>query len=134
MTPRLPRLSLVLALLLGLFTASALRADEPTPAQKPRFIYLLRLVERLHADTGWTKADEEIIGQHFRRLKAATEAGQAIVVGRTMEAGDKTFGLVIYEADNAEAAQAFAESDPAVVGGIMTVEVRPFALVLMRKL
>jgi uncharacterized protein YciI len=135
MTPRLPRLSFVIALLLGFATTlPAFSADETAPAQKPRFIYLLRLVERLHTDTGWTKADEEIIGRHFRHLQAATEQGQAIVVGRTLEAGDKTFGLVIFEADSAEAAQTFAESDPAVTGGIMTVEVRPFALVLMRKM
>jgi uncharacterized protein YciI len=134
MTPRLPRLSLVIALLLGLAALPAFSADDPAPVQKPRFIYLLRLVERLHTDTGWTKADEDIIGRHFRHLQAATEQGQAIVVGRTLEAGDKTFGLVIFEADSAEAAQTFAESDPAVTGGIMTVEVRPFALVLMRKM
>ncbi|MFZ5494903.1 MAG: YciI family protein [Verrucomicrobiota bacterium] len=134
MTPRPPRrLFLLLALLL---TAAlpALRADDPAPAQKPRFIYILRLVERLHRDEGWTNADEEAVGRHFRHLKAATEAGQAIVVGRTLEPGDKTFGLVVFEADNADAAKAFAESDPAVVAGVMTVEVRPFALVLMRKL
>lgn len=135
MPPRLPRLSLFVALLIGLIALPALRAaDEPAPAQKPRFIYVLRLVERLHADAGWTKDDEDAIGRHFRHLKAATEAGQVIVVGRTLEAGDKTFGLVIFEADTPDAAQAFAESDPAVVSGIMTVEVRPFALVLMRKL
>ena len=134
MTPRLPRrlLFLLVALLLPA-ALPALRADEPAPAQKPQFIYLLRLVERLHQDEGWTKADEEAIGRHFRHLKAATEAGQAIVIGRTLEPGDKTFGLVIFEAENAEAAKTFAESDPAVVAGIMTVEVRPFALVLMRK-
>lgn len=40
---------------------------------------------------------------------------------------------MIFEASNIEAARAFAESDPAVVGGVMTVEVRPFALVLLRK-
>ena len=134
MTPRLPRLSFVIALLLGLSALPAFSAEDAAPTQKPRFIYLLRLVERLHAESGWTKADEETIGRHFRHLKAATEQGQAIVVGRTLEAGDKTFGLVIFEADNADAAKAFAESDPAVVGGIMTVEVRPFALVLMKKM
>jgi uncharacterized protein YciI len=134
MPPRLPRLSLVVALLLAFAALPAIHAEEAAPAQKPRFIYLLRLVERLHADEGWTKADEETVGRHFRHLKAATEQGQAIVVGRTLEAGDKTFGLVIFEAETPEEAKAFADSDPAVVGGIMTVEVRPFALVLMRKM
>lgn len=134
MTPRLPRLGIVITLLLGLAALPAFAAEETAPAQPHRFVYLLRLVERLHTDDGWTKNDEELIGRHFRHLQAATEQGQAIVVGRTLESGDRTFGLVIFEADNAAAAQAFAESDPAVTGGIMTVEVRPFALVLMRKI
>jgi len=122
-----------LLLLLSLLAPVGLAAEEAKPAPRPQFIYLLRLVERLHDDKAWTKADEEIIGRHFRHLQAATEQGQAIVVGRTRESGDKTFGLVIFEADSAEAARAFAESDPAVVGGVMTVEVRPFSLVLLRK-
>ncbi len=134
MTSPQARLSTLLLVLLALAFAPSAPAAENPPAQKPRFIYVLRLVERLHADAGWTKADEETIGRHFRHLKAATEQGQAIVVGRTLEPGDKTFGIVIFEAENAEAAQAFAESDPAVVGGVMTVEVRPFALVLMRNM
>jgi uncharacterized protein YciI len=134
MTPLPRRLTLIISLLLIAFALPALHAEDAAPAQKSRFIYLLRLAERLHTDAGWTKDDEEAIGRHFRHLKAATETGQAIVVGRTLEPGDKTFGLVIFEADSPEAAQAFAESDPAVVAGIMSVEVRPFALVLMRKM
>ncbi len=133
MTPLPRRLCLLLALLLAA-AAPASSADEPAPAQKNRFIYVLRLVERLHNDTAWTKPDEEAVGRHFRHLKAATESGQVVMAGRTMEPGDKTFGLVIFEADTADAAQAFAESDPAVVAGVMTVEVHPFALVLMRKM
>jgi uncharacterized protein YciI len=134
MTPLPRRLSLLCMLLLALLTPAVRAADEAPPAQRLQFIYLLRLVERLHMDSGWTKSDEEIVGRHFRHLKAATEKGQAIVVGRTLEPGDKTFGLVIFEADNLAAARAFAESDPAVVGGVMTVEVRPFSLVLVRKM
>lgn len=130
----LSRLSLFFFSLLGLAAISTRASDvEKAPEPRPRFIYLLRLVERLHADAAWTKADEETIGRHFRHLKAATEDGRAILVGRTMEPGDKTFGVVIYEADDAADAKRFAESDPAVVAGIMTVEVRPFAVVLMRK-
>lgn len=130
---RLPLLFTALLILLAP-VAHAAEDETPPPVQRPQFIYLLRLVERLHTDAGWTKADEEIIGKHFRHLKAATETGQAILVGRTLEPGDKTFGLVIFQADNLAAARTFAESDPAVVGGVMTVEVRPFSLVLMRKM
>lgn len=137
--PRRPAL-LPLALTLLLSALPALRADmaDASPAAAPalntRFIYTLRLVERLHDDSGWTKADENVIARHFRYLKAATEEGRVVMAGRTLEANDHTFELVIFDADNAAAAQAFAERDPAVVAGIMTVEVRPFALVLMRKM
>ncbi|HEX2860157.1 MAG TPA: YciI family protein [Lacunisphaera sp.] len=130
--PRLPLLaSLFFALLLP---ATLPAAADDTSVQRPQFIYLLRLVERLHTDRGWTKADEEIVARHFRHLKAATETGQAIVVGRTREPGDRTFGLVIFEANDLAAAEAFAQSDPAVVAGVMTVEVRPFSLVLLGKM
>jgi len=54
------------------------------------------------------------------------------MAGRTMESGEKTFGLVIFEAANEAAAKTFAESDPAVAAGVMTVDVHPFALVLQR--
>jgi uncharacterized protein len=134
MTPLPRRLAFFSTLLLILLAPAARCDDDVPPVQRPQFIYLLHLVERLHTDSGWTKADEEIIGKHFRHLKAATEKGEAIVVGRTLEPGDKTFGLVIFQADNLDAARTFAESDPAVVGGVMTVEVRPFSLVLMRKM
>ena len=42
--------------------------------------------------------------------------GQVILAGRTSEALDKTFGLVIFEAESKTAARLFMESDPAVVG------------------
>jgi len=135
--PRRPAL-LLLVLSLAVFALPALRAEEAGASAAAqannRFIYVLRLVERLHQDSGWTKADEDAIARHFRHLKAATEDGRVVMAGRTLEPGDKTFGLVIFDADNAATAKAFAESDPAVLAGVMTVEVRPFALVLMRKM
>lgn len=63
---------LLLILLLVLLAPAALRAEDTPPAQRPQFIYVLWLVERLHQDSGWTKADEEIVGRHFRHLKTAT--------------------------------------------------------------
>jgi uncharacterized protein YciI len=122
-----------LLLILALLIPAALHAEDTKPAPRPQFVYVLRLVERLHDDKARTKADEETIGRHFQHLRAATERGQAIAVGRTKEPNNKTFGLVIFEADSPEAARSFADSDPAVVGGVMTVEVHPFALVLLRK-
>jgi uncharacterized protein YciI len=108
------------------------------PAQAPdtkpkQFIYILRLVPRLHSDAAWTKEDRMVLDRHFTRFKLAIEKSELILAGRTMEPGDKTFGIAIFEAADEAAAHAFMESDPAVVAGLMTAELHPFAMVLQRK-
>jgi uncharacterized protein len=115
------------------FLAQALPAQTPAPAKPKQFIYVLRLVPRLHADSAWTKDDEMALSRHFARFKHAAEAGELILAGRTMEPGDKTFGIAIFEAADEKAARSFMESDPAVVAGLMTAELHPFAVALQRK-
>lgn len=104
--------------------ASGLHASE--------WLYLLRLVPRLHDDTAWTADDNAAVGRHFQHLKAATARGQVVFAGRTMEPGERTFGLVVFEAPDENAARAFMESDPAVLAGVMTVELRPYSIALAR--
>jgi uncharacterized protein YciI len=112
---------------------------QPLPAQTPeakpkQFIYVLRLVPRLYDDKNWTKEDEMALSRHFTRFKHAIETGELILAGRTSEPGDKTFGIAIFEAKDEAAAQKFMESDPAVVAGLMTAELHPFAVALERKI
>ncbi len=126
--PALLRLSL---LILSLTLMPSSRAEE-TPKPK-QFIYVLRLVPRLHVDTNWTKDDEAVLQRHLTRFQEAIKTGQLILAGRTMEPGEKTFGIAIFEAADEAAAHAFMEGDPAVVEGLMTAEVHPFAVVLQRK-
>jgi uncharacterized protein len=110
------------------------RSDCQAPKAKPRqFIYVLHLVPRLHSDSAWTKEDEMVLDRHLTRFKHAIETGELIMAGRTMEPGDKTFGIAVFEAPDEEAARKFMESDPAVVAGLMTAELHPFAVVLQRK-
>jgi uncharacterized protein YciI len=124
----------VLAAVLLLATASSVQAQDVAAAAKPRqYLYVLRLVPRVHDDAAWTEADKAAVSQHFQRLQRATAAGQVILAGRTTEAGDKTFGLVIFEAMDDAAAQQFMESDPAVVAGVMTATLHPYAVALQRK-
>ena len=116
------------------FFISSSPAQDPKPDAKPKqFIYVLRLVPRLHSDAAWTKEDEMAIGRHLTRFKQAVEKGELILAGRTKEPGDKTFGIAIFEAPDEAAARAFMESDPAVVAGLMTAELHPFAVALQRK-
>jgi len=108
-------------------------AQEPKPDQPKQFIYVLHLVPRLYSDSAWTKEDEAALGRHFVRLKKAAEAGELILAGRTAEPGDKTFGIAIFQAADEKAARSFMESDPAVVAGLMTAELHPFAVALEHK-
>lgn len=125
-------LQFVALICLCLVTPS-LPAQEPKPDKPKQFIYVLRLVPRLHSDAAWTKEDNMALDRHFTRFKLAIEKGELILAGRTREPGDKTFGIAIFEAPDEKAARSFMESDPAVVAGLMTAELHPFAVALQRK-
>jgi uncharacterized protein len=133
----LPRLTVLAALIfvpLALIAAEQKPAEKTAAAPKPKqFVYVLRLVPRLHDDKAWTDADKAAGSRHFAHLTAAAKTGQVILAGRTMESGDKTFGLVIFEAADETAARAFMNSDPAVVEKIMTAELHPYMVALQRK-
>ena len=97
------------------------------------FLIVLRLAPRLHDDRAWTDADKATVTAHFQRLKAATDAGQVILAGRTPEPGDTTMGLVVFTATDEAAARTFMNDDPCIAAGVMVGELRPFGLALLRK-
>ncbi len=109
----------------------AMEAQQMTSLKQ--YVYVLHLTPRMHETTSWTEAENKIIAQHFARLAKATEDGQVILAGRTTEPLDKTFGLVIFEAESNKAAKLFMESDPAVVGNIMSATLHPYSVALYRK-
>ena len=111
----------------------ALNAQQPEAVRPKQFIYVLRLVPRLYADSAWTKEDNAVLERHFVRFQKAAKSGQLILAGRTSEPGDKTFGIAIFEAPDEAAARKFMEEDPAVANGLMTAELHPFTVALQRK-
>lgn len=139
---RFPHLLTLLTLLGALAAPSKLPAAESAPAVPTQaakkaapkhFLIVLRLIPRLHDDKAWTDADKAAVGAHFHRLKAATDAGQVVMAGRTPEPGDKTMGLVVFSAADAATARDFMNGDPCVAAGIMTAELHPFDVALLRK-
>ena len=101
--------------------------------ERATYVYILRLVPRLHAETAWTDDDRASVARHFRYLSDATDRGQVQLAGRTAEPFDRTFGLVIFAAESEDAARAFMQSDPAVVAGVMTATLHPYSIALQRK-
>ena len=126
-------LQILVSLICIFVTICSLNAEQPDTAAPKQFIYVLKLVPRLYADSAWTKEDNAVIKRHFVRFQDATKSGQLILAGRTSEPGDKTFGIAIFQAPDEAAAKKFMEEDPAVAGGLMTAELHPFAVAIQRK-
>jgi uncharacterized protein YciI len=93
------RLRFLIPLLCLFVLSDSSRAETPAPAKTKQFIYVLRLVPRLHDDKNWTKEDEAVLGRHLTRFKEAIKTGQLILAGRTLDPGDKTFGIAIFEGE-----------------------------------
>ncbi len=85
------------------------------------YIYVLKLVQRLHDDKAWTELDNQTVNDHFLRLKTDHESGKVLHVGRTLDAVNG-FGQVVFRAESDAEAEAYASSDPAVQNGQMTVK------------
>jgi uncharacterized protein len=125
---------IVIAVLSFAVVASAEEKAVSPAAPKPKtFLIVLRLAPRLYDDKAWTEADNATLGRHFERLKAATGTGQVILAGRTNEAGDKTFGIVVFTAADETAARDFMNGDPCVAAGVMTAELHPYIVALRAK-
>lgn len=96
-----------------------------------QFAYLLRpLRPRMLAD-GPTEDEARLVGEHFAYLQGLLAAGSLKLAGRASDAGERTFGIVVFEAVDSAAAAALMAADPAVRGGVMAAELFPFRIALM---
>ena len=100
---------------------------------REQYVYVLQVAPRFQQQATWTETENAVVARHFDRLVQATKSGQVILAGRTNEPLDRTFGLVIFEADNETVAREFMESDPTVAAGLMTATLHPYVVALQRK-
>ena len=70
--------------------------------------------------------------QHFAYLEKLKEQGILILAGKTKGMDEKTFGIVVLEAENEMEARKRMEEDPGVYTGIMCAELFPYHVALMR--
>jgi uncharacterized protein YciI len=95
----------------------------------PEYIYLIHPY-RNEFHTSPTPAEEAVMQEHFRYLKAAAEAGIVLLAGPCL---DRTFGLIVFRAENDEAAHAFMFNDPSVRENVMAAELHPMRVSLQGK-
>jgi uncharacterized protein len=113
--------------------APAAAQQHAAPVKTQQYVYILKVMPHLYDEGKWTSKDKAATGQHFERLKKATAEGKVILAGRSTESLDKTFGLVVFEAESDAAARAFMDADPAIVAGVMTATLHPYSVALQRK-
>jgi len=100
--------------------------------QKKQFIYVLKLIPYLLDEANWTEKEEDIVNRHFNSLQSLLKEGKLILAGRTLNMDEKTFGIVILEVDSEIDAENIKNSDPAVAEGVMTAELFPYRVALIR--
>ena len=98
-----------------------------------QYVYILKVSPQFQEEVAWTDTENDVVARHFARLAEAVKSGKVIIAGRTTEPLDETFGIVIFEAESAAAASEFMQSDPAVIAGLMTATLHPYAVALQRK-
>ena len=98
-----------------------------------QWLYLLKPTRLGMVTEGPTPKEAEVVSRHFAHLEALTEKGVMILVGRTQNEDESTFGIAIFEAEDNSAAREIMESDPAVREGVMKAELYPYKVALMRK-
>ena len=98
-----------------------------------QWLYLLKPIRLEMLTESSTPEEDEIVGRHFAYLKDLTEKGVMILMGRTQNNDESTFGIAIFEAEDKEAARTIMKNDPAVAEGVMRATLYPYKIALMRK-
>jgi uncharacterized protein len=96
--------------------------------EKKQFIFFIKPHKENFADT---MTDEEgmIMSEHFFYLKGLLEQGKLVIAGPELSG---KFGMGVYETESLEEAKALLDNDPAVKSGIVTPEIYPFRVSLIR--
>ena len=125
---------LIAMLLVVLFLCGAMLSHESRKKdEKKQFIFVLKLTPRLLNEKNWTEQDKVIVGRHFRRLQQLVKEGKVILAGKTLDDTDPSqFGVVILEVASEEEARKILEEDDAVKEKIMTAQLFPFRVALIR--
>ena len=100
--------------------------------KKMQFIYVLKPIPKLLEPENWTDRDNEIVARHFEKLQDSLKEGRLILAGRTLNSDPSAFGIVVFEANSEAEAREIMQTDPAVKEKIMTAELFPYRVALLR--
>jgi uncharacterized protein YciI len=96
----------------------------------PQFLYRIQPTRLGMLTEGPTEHESAIIDEHFEYLQKLVGQGVVFTAGRTQNAGERTFGIVIFAADSEAEAAELMRNDPAVSSGVMRAELFPYRTAL----
>jgi uncharacterized protein len=96
----------------------------------PQFLYRLQVTRLGILTEGPTPEEAQRVGEHFAYLQSLMAAGTVLMAGRTLNADERTFGIVVFVADSEAKAKEIMENDPAVRHGVMRAELFPYRIAL----
>jgi len=126
-------MKILFLLILTIAFTSISAQEQDSTNEKKQFLYLLKLTPKYYDENNFDDEAMKTIQIHFKRLQDMLEEGKLIFAGRADVENDKTFGIVVFDANTLKEAEQIANDDPAVRAGIMSVEVFPFNVALIRK-
>lgn len=103
------------------------------PRQLPAgiFAYTLHPVRVAMLTEGATSEERALAGRHWEYSQGLLMRGVLVFGGRTLATTAESFAIVVIRASSLEAAQAIANADPAVRGGLFRASVYPYQPMLM---
>lgn len=99
----------------------------------PQFLYRIRPVRHAMLTEGPTEDEKFIVGEHFNYLQKLMADGVLILAGRTQDVDPDGMGIVIFQAESEDAAQAIMQNDPAVNAGVFSAKLFPYRVALIEQ-
>ena len=99
-----------------------------------QFLYLIKPVRTGMLTQGPTEHEAAVVSEHFSHLERLVRDGIVLMAGRTLNADERTFGIVVFLAESEARAQELVTSDPAVKQGVMQAELFPYRIALWSKI
>ena len=92
------------------------------------FVYLIMPTRETFLEDS-TPEEDRIVEQHFEYLEDLLAKGRLVLAGRCL---DGPPGIVVFEAENEQAARQIMLGDPSVAAGVFHAILHPYRVALLR--
>ena len=127
------KIFLLVSLLIGNFHTKTIEKKRAVQENK-QFIYVLRYTPKFKQTIRWTAKELEAAKEHVAHLKNLMDEGKGYFMGRTTNLYDSSlFGIVVFDAPDAQSAMKIMQDDPLIKNNIMEGALNPFQVVFMKQ-